>query len=116
MPPVILIAIIGTHATGGQIVDLFWQVVMPVLGYVTVKLNIPRVALMLAFVIAPTFESSMNQPLIVANGNPGYVFGRSISVAILEIIVAAVVVPSVLRYRAHRQHRSRALDIGADAS
>ncbi len=114
MASVVLIAIIGTYATRQQLVDVFWLLVMSVLGYVMVKLSIPRVALMLAFVIAPIFESSMNQTLILANGDLGYLFERPISVAILGITVAAVVIPTVLRIRAHRQHRRSVLDIGAD--
>jgi putative tricarboxylic transport membrane protein len=116
MASVVLIAIIGTYATRGQVVDVFWLLVMSVLGYVMVKLNVPRVALMLAFVIAPIFESSMNQTLVLANGDLGYIFGRPLSVAILVITVAAAVIPSLLRYRAHRQHKRSALDVEADAS
>lgn len=116
MASVVLVAIIGTYATRGQIIDVFWLLVMSVLGYVMVKLNVPRVAIMLAFVIAPIFESSMNQTLILANGDLGYMFQRPISVAILGLIAAAVIIPSLLRYRAHRQHRRSALDVEADAS
>lgn len=116
MTSVVIIAIIGTYATRGQIVDVFWLLVMSVLGYVMVKLNVPRVALMLAFVIAPIFESSMNQTLILAGGDPGYIFGRPISVGIIVIIVAAVAIPGLLRLRAHQRNRASALDVGADAS
>lgn len=116
MASVVIIAIIGTYATRGQIVDVFWLLVMSILGYVMVKLSVPRVALMLAFVIAPIFELSMTQTLILANGDLGYLFGRPISIAILLMILVAIVVPSLLRYRAHRQHRRSPLDVGADDS
>lgn len=116
MASVVVVAIIGTYATRGQIVDVFWLLVMSVLGYLMVKLGIPRVAVMLAFVIAPIFETSFTQTMVLANGDPTYLFGRPISLAIMIVTLLVVVVPAVLRYRAHRQHRRSALDVEADAS
>jgi putative tricarboxylic transport membrane protein len=94
---VILIAVIGTYATRGHLVDVFWMLAMAVLGYVLAKLGISRVAVMLAFVIGPFLESALNQTVVLSQGNPAYLLGRPISVGILALIVLVVAVPAVVK-------------------
>lgn len=108
---VIVIAIIGTYATRGRIVDVFWLLVMGVLGYVLAKIGISRVAVMLAFVIAPTLESSLIQTLKLSGGNLGYVFTRPISVGIIALTVVLVAAPLVLRKILARRNQSSPLDL-----
>ena len=94
---VILIAVIGTYATRGHLVDVFWMLAMAVLGYVLAKLGISRVAVMLAFVIGPFLESALNQTVVLSQGNPAYLLGRPISVGILALIVLVVAMPAVVK-------------------
>lgn len=107
---VLVVAIIGTVATRGQLVDVFWLLVMGVLGYFMAKLGISRVAVMLAFVIAPIFEQTLVQTVALADGNPLYVLGRPISAGIVVITVIAAVVPAVVRMVAARRQRTTLLD------
>ena len=111
---VLVIAVIGTYATRNAIMDIFWLLVMSVLGYVFVKVGISRVAVILAFVIAPMLESSLTQTVSLSQGNPFYVLGRPISLAIVIIIVLVAVVPGVLRAMARRRKVTSALDVEAD--
>ena len=94
---VVLIAIIGTFATRGNLIDVFWLLVMAVLGYLLAKLGISRVAVMLAFVIGPFLEASLTQTIVLANGDLTYLFGRPISVGIMALTVLILFVPPLLR-------------------
>lgn len=95
MTLVLVIAVIGTFATRGLISDVVWMLGMGILGYLFVKLKISRVAVMLAFVIAPFLESSLSQTAVLSGGNPLYVLGRPISIGILVITALVIVIPFV---------------------
>lgn len=116
MMVVIVIAIIGTYATRGNMVDVFWLLVLGVLGYFMAKLGVSRVAVMLAFVIAPILESSLTQTVVLAGGDASYIFARPVTLGIMVLIAIVVIVPFFLRARARRLNRQTVLDIEPDAS
>ncbi|TFB53614.1 tripartite tricarboxylate transporter permease [Cryobacterium tagatosivorans] len=113
---VVVIAIIGTIATRGQLVDVFWLLVMGVIGYLMAKLGISRVAVMLAFVIAPILESSLTQTVSLADGDPLYLFDRPISTTIIIMTALIAIVPVVLKAIAKKRHQRSVLDLEVDAS
>lgn len=113
---VILIAIVGTYAAREQFVDVFWLLIMGIVGYFMVKLGISRVALMLAFVIGPLLESSLKQTVVLSQGDPFYVLGRPISVVVIAITLAIMVVPIIVRRIAARRNVHSPLDLEVDAS
>lgn len=94
---VLIIAIIGTYAARNDPVDVVWLLVMGMLGYVMVKLDISRVALMLAFVIAPLLEQSLNQTIVLAEGDLAYIVGRPIALTVIVVTVLVMFLPIVLR-------------------
>lgn len=113
---VVLIAIVGTFAARGRLSDIFWLLVMGLLGYLMVKLQISRVALMLAFVIGPLFESSFKQTVVLSRGDPLYLLGRPITATVLVITVLIMVLPIVVRRIAKRRNATSPLDLEVDAS
>jgi len=94
---ILVIAVVGTYATRNSMLDVGWLIVMGALGYFMVKVGLPRVALMLAFVIAALMEESLIQTLSLANGNPLYIFGRPISAAILILTALILIGPWLLK-------------------
>lgn len=113
---VILIAIIGTYATRGRVIDVFWLLVMALLGYVLAKVGISRVAVMLAFVIAPTLESALTQTLNLARGDLTYVLTRPISVGILLLTVILIAAPPIIEKIAAKRNQASPLHLEVDAS
>ena len=116
MTLVIVIAIIGTYGTRGNMIDVFWLLVLGMLGYVLAKLDISRAAVMLAFVIGPFLESSLIQTTVLANGDPTYLLRRPISAAILALTVLVVFLPVVLRRLRSQVLGASAPELEADAS
>lgn len=93
---ILLIALVGTFAARNSVTDMVWLVVLGALGYVMVKLNLSRAAMMLAFVIGPLMERSLLQTLSLAQGNPGYLLGRPVAVALFALSAVSLVGPLVL--------------------
>jgi len=94
---ILVLALVGTFAARNSMVDVMWVVIMGVLGYLMVKANLSRVALMLAFVIAPFMERALTQTLTLAGGNPAYVLQRPIALAVLVLTALILAVPTLLR-------------------
>lgn len=113
---VIVVAILGTYGARNRLVDVFWLLVMGILGYIMVKVGISRIALMLAFVVGPLLESSLTQTIILADGDPLYLAGRPISVVVIIITVLVMVLPLVVRRIAKRRNIATPLDLEVDAT
>ncbi len=113
---VVLIAIVGTYGTRGEMVDVLWLLIFGILGYFMVKLNISRVALMLAFVVGPLLESSLKQTVVLAAGDPLYLAGRPISVVVIVLTIAVMIAPVIVRRIARRRNVRSPLDLEVDAS
>lgn len=113
---VVVVAIVGTYAARQELADVFWLLVMGVLGYVMVKLGISRVALMLAFVIGPLLETSLKQTIVLSHGDPFYLLSRPISATVVVLTALLLIVPLVLRRLAARRGRRSQLDLEVDAS
>ena len=67
-PLIIMFCILGVYAVNNSIVDVWIMLIMGVLGYVLRKFEFDPAPLVLGLVIAPIFEQSLRQSLIMSNG------------------------------------------------
>jgi putative tricarboxylic transport membrane protein len=84
-PLIIMFCIIGVYEVSHSIVDVWIMLIMGVVGYGLRKFDFDPAPLVLGLVIAPTFEQSLRQSLIMSNGNYMIFFGRPIAAALLAI-------------------------------
>ena len=68
-PLIIMFCIIGVYEVNNSIVDVWIMLIMGVLGYALRKFEFDPAPLVLGLVIAPIFEQSLRQSLIMSNGN-----------------------------------------------
>ncbi len=87
-PLIIMFCIIGVYEVSHSIVDVWIMLIMGVLGYALRKFNFDPAPLVLGLVIAPLFEQSLRQALIMSNGHYAIFFTRPIALGLL--IVCAV--------------------------
>ena len=87
-PLIIMFCIIGVYEVSHSIVDVYIMLIMGVFGYALRKFAFDPAPLVLGLVIAPLFEQSLRQSLIMSNGNYFIFFNRPISLGLL--IVCAV--------------------------
>ena len=78
-PLIIMFCIIGVYEVNHSIVDVWIMLVMGVVGYLLRKFDFDPAPLVLGLVIAPTFEMSLRQSLIMSNGSWTIFFERPIA-------------------------------------
>src|SRR5215469_484225 len=84
-PLVIMFCIIGVYTVNNSIVDVWIMLIMGLLGYALRKFGFDPAPLVLGLVIAPLFEQSLRQSLIMSNGDYTIFFQRSISLMLLAL-------------------------------
>jgi putative tricarboxylic transport membrane protein len=68
-PLIVMFCIVGVYLVNNSIVDVWIMLIMGVVGYLLRKLDFDPAPLVLGLVIAPTFELSLRQSLVMSNGN-----------------------------------------------
>src|SRR6188474_2225695 len=68
-PLIIMFCVIGVYEVNHSIVDVWIMLIFGVVGYGLKKFGLDPAPLVLGLVIAPTFEMSLRQSLIMSNGN-----------------------------------------------
>jgi putative tricarboxylic transport membrane protein len=94
-PLIIMFCIIGVYEVSHSIVDVWIMLIMGVVGYVLRKFDFDPAPLVLGLVIAPTFELSLRQSLVMSSGDWTIFFRRPISVTLLAICAGLLVVSAV---------------------
>jgi len=84
-PLIIMFCIIGVYEVNHSIVDVWIMLIMGVVGYLLRKFDFDPAPLLLGLVIAPTFELSLRQSLIMSNGNWLIFFERPIAQGLLAL-------------------------------
>src|SRR4029450_1055751 len=86
-PLIIMFCIIGVYEVNHSIVDVWIMLIMGVVGYALKKFGFDPAPLVLGLVIAPIFEQSLRQSLIMSNGNYLIFFQRPIALGLLALSV-----------------------------
>jgi putative tricarboxylic transport membrane protein len=84
-PLIIMFCVIGVYAVNNSIVDVWIMLIMGVLGYLLRKFSLDPAPLVLGLVIAPVFEMSLRQSLIMSNGNYFIFLQRPIALTLMII-------------------------------
>jgi putative tricarboxylic transport membrane protein len=94
-PLIIMFCIIGVYEVNHSIIDVWIMLIMGVVGYLLRKFDFDPAPLVLGLVIAPTFEMSIRQSLIMSNGFWTIFFTRPISAALLAISAGLLVLSAI---------------------
>jgi putative tricarboxylic transport membrane protein len=86
-PLIIMFCVIGVYEVNHSIVDVWIMLIMGIFGYALRKFSFDPAPLVLGLVIAPIFEQSLRQSLIMSNGNYLIFFNRPISAGLLVVCV-----------------------------
>jgi putative tricarboxylic transport membrane protein len=109
-PLIIMFCIIGVYEVSHSIVDVWIMLIMGVVGYFLRKFDFDPAPLVLGLVIAPIFELSLRQSLVMSGGDWSIFFRRPIAGTLLAICGALLVlsVASVLSRKDWRNKLARA--------
>ena len=95
-PMIIVIAVIGSYAVNGSILDLYLLLFFGVVGYVFDKVDIPVAPLVLSLVLGGMMEQSFRQAMTISGADPSIFVGSGITVTLLVMSVISVLMPVIL--------------------
>jgi putative tricarboxylic transport membrane protein len=101
-PLIIMFCIIGVYEVNHSIIDVWIMLFMGVLGYALKKFGFDPAPLVLGLVIAPIFEQSLRQSLIMSNGNY-FIFGQRPIAALLLALSTGLLLLSAISYVLQRK-------------
>jgi len=106
-PMIIMFCVLGVYEVNHSVVDVWIMLIMGIVGYALRKFGFDPAPLVLGLVIAPTFEQSLRQSLIMSNGNYLIFFNRPISAALLAICGILLLLSAIALINARRDWRRK---------
>jgi putative tricarboxylic transport membrane protein len=101
-PAILAVSLVGAYAATLSL-DTVWMCVgFGLLGWVMIRLDIPRPPLVLAVVLAPLMEMSLRQALLLSFGELTIFVERPISAVLLATVAISLLLPIVGRLRRGR--------------
>jgi len=94
-PLIIMFCIIGVYEVSHSVVDVWIMLIMGVVGYGLRKFNFDPAPLVLGLVIAPIFEMSLRQSLIMSNGSWTIFVQRPIAALLLTVCAALLALSAI---------------------
>lgn len=104
MSGVVILCMLGTYLVRGNVFDLIVMTLAGGLGYVLRKQSIPMAPIVIGMVLGPNIEMSLRQGLILTHGDVWQlIFGFPIALTLNIIVVLALVIPIVRRWKLSRK-------------
>ena len=100
---VVVVCIVGAYSVNNSIFDVGTMVAFGVVGFLMGKGGFPPAPMVLAMILGPQLERTLQQSLIAARGNPLVFFQRPISSTLLGLAVLVALVPLVRWARRRRR-------------
>ncbi len=92
-PGILVISLVGAYAATLSVATVWMCIAFGILGWLMMKLDIPRAPLVLALVLAPLMETSLRQSLLLSLGSPMIFVERPISAVLLVTVIFALIAP-----------------------
>ena len=106
-PLIIMFCVIGVYEVNHSIVDVWIMLIMGVVGYGLKKFGFDPAPLVLGLVIAPLFEMSLRQSLIMSDGAWLIFLQRPIALTLVCVSAALLVASAVSMLTARRDWREK---------
>jgi putative tricarboxylic transport membrane protein len=106
-PLIIMFCVIGVYEVAHSIVDVWIMLIMGVVGYALKKFQFDPAPLVLGLVIAPIFEMSLRQSLIMSDGNWFIFTTRPIAATLIAVSVVLLAMSFVSALLARRDWRAK---------
>jgi len=97
LPGVTMISFVGIYSLSGSYFDLLLMVGFGILGYVLRKLDVPTVPVILGILLGGHMEDALRRAMVIADGDPMYLFATPISIGLWIAAIVGFVAPMFLR-------------------
>lgn len=101
-PFVLVFTMVGVYSLDGRVYDVWLLAFFSVLGYIMKKIGFPSAPTVMALILGPMAERSLNQALTLSHGDFTVFLTRPISAGLLAITLAMLLAPlagKVVRWR-----------------
>jgi len=106
-PLIVMFCVIGVYEVNHSIVDVWIMLIMGVVGYGLKKFGFDPAPLVLGLVIAPLFEMSLRQSLIMSDGTWMIFLQRPISLVLLAASAGLLMLSAVSAVLRRRDWRAK---------
>ncbi len=106
-PLIIMFCVIGVYEVNHSIVDVWIMLIMGAVGYALKKFGFDPAPLVLGLVIAPLFEMSLRQSLIMSDGAWLIFLQRPVALVLLCICAVLLVLSAISMLTARRDWRAK---------
>jgi putative tricarboxylic transport membrane protein len=106
-PLIIVFCMIGVYEVNNSIVDVWIMLIMGVVGYALKKFSFDPAPLVLGLVIAPIFEMSLRQALIMSNGAWTIFLQRPVALTLLMLSIGLLALSAYGYFSRRRDWRAR---------
>lgn len=106
-PMIIMFCVIGVYEVNNSVVDVWIMLIAGVIGYLLKKFNFDPAPLVLGLVIAPIFEMSLRQSLIMSGGSWQIFLQRPIALVLLAVCAILLALAVYGAIVARRDWRAR---------
>jgi putative tricarboxylic transport membrane protein len=104
---IIMFCVIGVYEVNHSIVDVWIMLIMGVVGYGLKKFGFDPAPLVLGLVIAPIFEMSLRQSLIMSSGGWDIFVQRPIALTLLLVSAGLLLLSAWSLVSRHKDWRAR---------
>jgi putative tricarboxylic transport membrane protein len=106
-PLIIMFCVIGVYEVNHSIVDVWIMLIMGVVGYALKKFSFDPAPLVLGLVIAPLFEMSLRQSLIMSDGAWTIFLQRPIALLLIGISAGLLALSAIAYAMQRKDWRSK---------
>ena len=106
-PMIIMFCVIGVYEVNNSVVDVWIMLIFGAVGYALKKFNFDPAPLVLGLVIAPIFELSLRQSLIMSGGSWTIFLQRPISLGLIAFSLLLLGLAAWGMITAHRDWRAK---------
>ncbi|HEX2216271.1 MAG TPA: tripartite tricarboxylate transporter permease, partial [Xanthobacteraceae bacterium] len=99
---VVVICVVGAYSVSNSVFDVGLMVFFGAFGYVLRKCGFPAAPLILALILGPILERSLQQALLTSAGDPTIFIERPISATLLMMALLMMLLPAVTLLRGRR--------------
>jgi putative tricarboxylic transport membrane protein len=108
VPAVISVSLVGAYALNGKVGDVVIAAIMGVVGYLMIKFDYPRVAMVIALVLGDLAERSFHQTMQITGGDWSVYVTRPISAILLVLTLLSLAIPAIRSVLARRRAKASA--------
>ena len=91
MPCVMVLCILGTYATEMKVGDMWFLILVGLIGFGLNRLNFPPAPMIIAFILMPKLEFNLRQALLLSDGDLSVFLTKPISLFFLALTVFSCV-------------------------